>query len=325
MPSRAPSHAITSKKKLYGLALRMTGCSADAEDVVQETWVRYLSSPPEDRADPEPWLVTVTLNLARDRLRRRRREGYLGPWLPSPIDPRLVEPEPPSPDDTSAEARYSRLESVSFAFLLALEALTPMQRAVLLMRDVLDTSSKETAAALGTSESAVKVHLFRARKKLAGYERGRATVSPGAAADKLVRFLTALRDEDVEGMKGLLAEDAVCLTDGGGVVHASVVPLRGALRISSALLAIRQNGPEVLRAELAWLGGMAFVVGEQNPRNDHEARLFAMGCDLDRDGKIVRLYSVVSPRKIARTEAILSSWHPYAAGAPTVDSSALLG
>ena len=292
----------THRRKLFGLALRMTGSFADAEDVVQEAFLRHLARPPSGDGDIEPWLVTVTLNVARDSLRRRRRERYRGPWLPSPVDPAVIQPEPVSPDDASTEARYSMLESVSFAFLLALEALTPMQRAVLLMRDVLDSSAQETALALGTSEGAVKAQLFRARKKLETYERSKAhrfEASDDDGRATLVRFLAALRAEDVEGMCALLAADATALSDGGGVFHAAVIPVRGSVRICSFLMEIQRVAPPLISARLCTLGGLPFVVAEQDSTSPHVARNFAFGCCLDPSGKILTLYSVLAPRKLA--------------------------
>ena len=144
--------------------LRATSRGADADDIVQESFVRALQRPPADRDRPwRPWLVRVAVNLGRDLLRRRRRRGgYEGQWLPSPI-----ETEPPShePADErgSPAARYDLLESVSFAFLLALEALTPMQRATLLLRDVFDYSGREAARALGISEASARVGRRTAR------------------------------------------------------------------------------------------------------------------------------------------------------------------
>src|SRR6185436_15303130 len=112
------------RRFLWGLCYRMTGCAADADDVVQDTFVRAIERPPRRVDEPlRPWLVKVALNLARDLLRRRRRRDYLGPWLPSPI-----ETEPPSHEPAALDGRYELLESVSFAFLIALEALTPTQR-----------------------------------------------------------------------------------------------------------------------------------------------------------------------------------------------------
>ena len=138
---------------LWGLCYRMTGCAADAEDIVQETFTRALERPPARTSDPwRPWLVRVAMNLARDQLRRRRRQRYIGPWLPSPIETGdevavpAVEPALAGGDTTAG--RYDVLESVSFAFLIALEALTPQQRAVLLLRCVFDYDVRETAFAL---------------------------------------------------------------------------------------------------------------------------------------------------------------------------------
>ncbi len=291
------------RKKLFGLAYRMTGSAADADDVVQETFLRALASPPPDTQNPEPWLVTVALNVARDRLRKRRRESYRGPWLPSPIDASELEPEPPSMDDQGTEARYSMLESVSFAFLLALEALTPMQRAVLLLRDVLDYSAEETARAIGSTAGAVKVQLLRARRKMASYERRRGPTDYAATQDALVRFLTALRDEDSAAVEALLTEDAVAKTDAGGEFLAAGVDLVGPRRIAQALIGIRKKAPDLVRFEVKPLNGAPFFVGEQDSTTPKVARHFAMACELDRDGKIRAFYTVLATAKLRWTSA----------------------
>src|SRR5215471_18798660 len=159
------------KRYLWGICYRMTGSAADADDIVQETFVRVLKKPPADMDAPlRPWLVKVALNLSRDQLRLRRRREYFGPWLPSPVitegDSQLEFDQRPSPQN-SPVTRYDLSESVTLAFLLALEALTPAQRAVLLLRDVFDYSTDETAEALGMKESNVKVTLHRARRIMA--------------------------------------------------------------------------------------------------------------------------------------------------------------
>src|SRR5438046_6362126 len=163
----------TDRRLLWGLCYRMTGNAADADDLVQETFVRAIEKPPRRTDEPlRPWLVRVALNLSRDLLRARRRREYVGPWLPSPIETSdeapgrrsLGEGGPPSHEPPvggidggrTLEGRYDLLESVSFAFLLALERLTPIQRGVLLLMDVFDYSVKETAAALDRSEANVK-------------------------------------------------------------------------------------------------------------------------------------------------------------------------
>src|SRR6267142_3657028 len=147
------------KRFLWGLCYRMTGSAADAEDIVQDTFVRALEKPPADMQAPlRPWLVKVALNLSRDQLRRRRRREYFGPWLPSPVmtegDGSLQIDEPTSPE-MSPVARYDLVESVTLAFLLAMEALTPAQRAVLLLRDVFEYSTSEVAETLAMTESNV--------------------------------------------------------------------------------------------------------------------------------------------------------------------------
>src|SRR5262249_47728960 len=157
----------------------LTGSAADAEDLVQSTFERALLRPPKDLdRELRPWLVRVAMNLGRDLLRKRKRRPYKGPWLPSPLETGS-EASPPSfelelPTGESPEARYDWLESVSFAFLLALEALTPTQRAVLILRDVFDYSVAETAAALGLSAANVKTSHHRARRAMAAYEAARA-------------------------------------------------------------------------------------------------------------------------------------------------------
>jgi len=287
------------RRKLFGLAYRMTGSAADADDVVQETFLRAIGKPPAKGGDLEPWLVTVALNLARDRLRARRREHYRGPWLPSPIDSSELDLEPPSPDDRDTEARYSMLESVSFAFLLALEALTPLQRAVLLLRDVLDYSAKETAVALGSTEGAVKVQLLRARRRIASYDATRGSADYPATRAALLAFLVALRDEDSAALALLLAEDAVARTDAGGEFLAAGIDLVGPKRIAAALLGVRKKAPPLVRFELRTLNGMPFFVGEQDSASPRVARHFAMTCELDRAGKIRAFHTVLATPKLA--------------------------
>src|SRR5215813_12056641 len=166
------------KRFLWGMCYRMTGSAADADDIVQDTFVKVLEKPPRDMEAPlRPWLVKVAMNLSRDQLRRRRRREYVGPWLPSPV---LTDGDGEAHLDHSTAtedspvAHYDLTESVTLAFLLALEALTPAQRAVLILRDVFDYSTDETAEAVGMKESNVKVTLHRARRIMAAYHKDRA-------------------------------------------------------------------------------------------------------------------------------------------------------
>lgn len=158
----------TDRRLLWGLCYRMTGNAADADDLVQETFVRAIEKPPRRTDEPlRPWLVRVAINLSRDLLQRRRRQGYVGPWLPSPVPTDEESPasyEPPASSEESPVARYDLKESISFAFLLALEALTPSGRAVLLLRDVMDYSTSDTAGALDMTEANVKCCCARAAR-----------------------------------------------------------------------------------------------------------------------------------------------------------------
>src|SRR5687768_9212658 len=137
----------THRAAVFGLCYRMLGSAADAEDAVQQTWERALVSPPKDRDAPiRPWLMKVATNLCIDALRKRKREQYFGPWLPSPVETDEIPNVDPGP-----EARYGAIESASMAFLTALEALDPKQRAVVVLRDVLGMTGPEVADALELS------------------------------------------------------------------------------------------------------------------------------------------------------------------------------
>ena len=163
------------------------------------------------------------MNLSRDYLRRRRRRDYVGPWLPSPVPTdeagSPASYEPPAPSEDEPAARYEMLESISFAFLLALEALTPTARAVLLLRDVFDYSTAETAEALDITEASVKVTLHRARSRMREYDKNRhqsASRQGEETRRALEQFLLYMSTRDTEAMERLLTEDVVDLSDGGG-------------------------------------------------------------------------------------------------------------
>src|SRR5712691_6015404 len=226
----------------------MTGNAADADDVVQETFVRAIEKPPRRTDEPlRPWLVRVAINLSRDLLRRRKRQGYVGPWLPSPVPTDEDSPasyEPPAPGEDSPAARYDLKESISFAFLLALEALSPSQRAVLLLRDVFDYSTSETAGALDMSEANVKVVLLRARRRMKEYDKDRAVLTlerQEATRRALEQFLLYLSARDAAGLERLLAEDVVSLSDGGGEVSAARQPVRGRDKVLRLILGLAEK------------------------------------------------------------------------------------
>ena len=293
------------RRLLWGLCYRMTGNAADADDLVQETFVRALERPPRRTDEPlRPWLVRVAMNLSRDLLRRRRRRDYTGPWLPSPVptdEESLPSFEPVAPSEASPAARYDLLESVSFAFLLALEALTPQQRAVLLLRDVFDYSTAETAQALDMTEASVKVTLLRARRRMKDYDRQRADFSPDrreATRRALEQFLLYLNSRDAAGLEQLLAADVVTVSDGGGEVQAAMQPIRGRdklLRLIAALNAKLRGTPRVVWKEL---NGLPAVIFEDVDSTATRATRYTVQIELDDAGRIRRLDSVLAPSKL---------------------------
>lgn len=295
----------SDRRLLWGLCYRMTGNAADADDLVQETFVRAIEHPPPRTSEPmRPWLVRVAMNLSRDLLRRRRRRDYTGPWLPSPVatdEESLPSFEPAAPSTDSPAARYDLLESISFAFLLALEALTPQQRAVLLLRDVFDYSTAETARALDLTEANVKVTLLRARKRMKDYDQHRADLSPAkreATGRALEQFLLYLNARDAEGMERLLAADVVSLSDGGGEVQAALRPIRGRdkmLRLIAALNAKLHGQP---RVEWRVLNGLPAILFEDVESTATRATRYTVHIELDDAGRIRRLDSVLAPSKL---------------------------
>src|SRR5918998_23800 len=242
-----------NRRFLWGLSYRMTGSAADSDDILQETFVRLLQKPPANKDEPlRPWLVRVAVNLSRDVLRRRRRQGYAGQWLPAPFETENNEDvfaaldlaaEGRGTDAADPSARYEVLESVSFAFLLALELLTPTQRAVLLLRDVFDFSVAEAARVLRMSEPNVKTTHHRARRVMREYEERRfvprksLVERTGRVVAQLVELLTR---RDTEAAAKLLAANVVSVSDGGGEFFAARVPVVGRAKVALLLSKLHQ-------------------------------------------------------------------------------------
>lgn len=290
---------------LWGLCYRLTGSAADADDVVQQTFVRALESPPARTDEPwRPWLTRVALNLGRDVLRRRKRRAYVGPWLPSPVETdeaTLASYEPELAAGVTTEGRYDLLESVSFAFLIALEALTPKQRAVLLLRDVFDYSVGETADALGVSEPDVKTSHHRARRAMAAYDRKRCRPTRelrertrGAVAG----LLAALLSGDGAGAERLLAPSVTALSDGGGEFFAARVPVVGRERVLRFYGKIARLRSDQVSSRLAMVNGLPALVTQFAHELPRQATRLVTCFTLDEEGRIERIYSVLATRKL---------------------------
>jgi RNA polymerase sigma-70 factor (ECF subfamily) len=284
------------RSRLFGLAYRMLGTPADAEDVLHDAWLRLHAQEVAALEDPEAWLVTVTTRLALDRLRRAKaeREHYTGPWLPEPM---VAEAEHP-------DARLERGESLTLSFLLLLERLGPEERAAFLLHEVFDYSHAEAASILEIGEDACRQRVHRAKQRL---RNGRPRFSVDAAAQRqlLQRFVATMADPTLDALRALFAEDAVHVSDGGGVARATLHPLHGADRLARLYLQLARNfaGPRV-RYELATLNGAPALF-----LHDGDTLASAMWIECDGE-RITAIHALRHPRKLARLHAVTKPAHP---------------
>jgi RNA polymerase sigma-70 factor (ECF subfamily) len=291
---------------LWGLCYRLVGDAADADELVQETFVRALTRPPRDLDRPwRPWLTRVAMNLGRDLLRRRRRRRYDGPWLPAPVPTGAAGlPDEPADPEPGPDARYDRLESVTFAFLLALEALSPAQRAVLLLRDVFDYSVREAADALDMSEANVKTTHLRARRVMDAYDARRVRKPEAArSGHALERLLACLATRDADGLASLLARDVRSTSDAGGEFAAARKEQVGAEAVARLYLGLQTRTGRVTRMAWHTLNGEPAVELEFEGGPSGWAPRVVMQCETDESGRITRLYSVMATCKLARVPA----------------------
>jgi RNA polymerase sigma-70 factor (ECF subfamily) len=290
--------------RLWGLAYRLTGSAEDAEDVVQEAFVRYLAQPPGAApAASAAWLARVATNLGIDALRRRRRRAYAGPWLPSPVETSDTTPlDLVTSGEPDAEARYGLAESATYAFLVALEALAPRQRAVLLLRDVVGSSARETADVLGTSEANVRVLHLRARRALEAYDRNRCLPTPELRERHraaLQRFLDSLLAHDAADLEAILAESVATVTDAGGAYTALATPLVGRARVARLYqMAALHREAGGTRIEIRSVNGLPAAIVELLRPVRRQAPRSLLRCELDDAGLIARIDTVLAPRKL---------------------------
>ena len=279
-----PSAFEAHRRRLWGVAYRMLGSRADADDMVQEAYLRWHGAPTEEVRAPEAWLVTTTTRLCLDRLRQLRaaREAYVGPWLPEP----LVEEEAPP-----ADAATELASDLSMAFLALLERLAPEERAAFLLHDVFDSDYDEIAAALDKSEAACRQIVSRARRRVRE-EKPRVRVS-AAARERLVdSFMRAVELRDRDALLAIFAEEATLMSDGGGKAKAAQKVVRGGDSVVRFLLGVlRQASAGLALKKIAVNGetGLAIRVG---------GRLIAV-MSFATDGlKILGVYSVLNPDKL---------------------------
>jgi len=240
------------RPRLTGIAYGMLGSAIDAEDVVQDTYLRWMGVDLTEVDTPAALLTTITTRIAIDRLRsaRARREEYVGPWLPEPLL-RSVEPDPA---DIVGEA-----ESLSLAMLMALEPLNPVERAVLLLRDVFDYDYAEIADVVDKSPANCRQIASRARNAAGEVRRGRPTRA--AENEIITRYIAAVTAGDVDGLAEIFADDVVLWSDGGGKTRAARHPLFGATRVARHLIGVQPQTPAGTHARLVRANGEISIIG----------------------------------------------------------------
>ena len=270
--------------RLFGLAYRMLGSRADAEDVVQETYVRWHQASQSSIENPEAWLVTTTSRLAIDRLRRLKteREAYIGQWLPEPV----VTQAPPDRDlDLAAD--------LSIAFLTLLERLAPEERAAFLLHDVFDVGYHDIASVIERSEAACRQVVHRARERVRG-DRQRFTVTESAKAAMLQKFMKAMEARDEQALLALFAPDATWTADGGGKTAAAPTPIVGADHIAKLVIRLREKFWAVDRSV-----EVVTVNGETGLCLRDGNRIVAVMSILTDGEHIHAVYAVVNPDKLS--------------------------
>lgn len=273
------------RARLSAIAYRMLGSVVEAEDVVQETFSRYLATDRSDIEVPQAFLTTVATRVAIDRLRAagRSREAYVGPWLPEPL---LSQNTP-----VAEEAELA--ESVSMAFLVLLESLNPVERAIFILHEAFDYEYREIASIVDRTPDNCRQIAVRARKQIEA-RRPRFEPSREKRDEIARRFFAACRDGDSEGLMQLLAEDVVMYGDGGGKAPAMRKPLAGAERVASTLVAFAR-----LAAQLGAVDEPAVVNGQPGARFVTEDGLLINVVELDIAPRGIRaVHSIVNPDKL---------------------------
>ncbi len=283
-PGPALAPFAVHRRLLFTVAYEMTGSAADAEDVVQEAWLRWSSADRSDVLDPRAYLVRVTTRLALDRLRtlRTRRETYVGSWLPDPL---LTMPD--------AALQVERVEDVSMALLVVLETLSPLERAVFVLREVFDVPYDEIAEGLDRSPAAVRQTAHRAREHVRA-RRPRFTPPDDAQRAAVERFMAACATGDMTALVEVLAPDVVVVSDGGGKARAALRPVMGADKVARMLVGLSAKPETTAMAfEPAFVNGALGGVWTRDG-------VPAMAASVEYDGeRVVRVLLFRNPERLA--------------------------
>jgi RNA polymerase sigma-70 factor, ECF subfamily len=269
---------------LFSIAYRLLGSATDAEDIVQEAFLRWLQARDAEIQSPKAFLSTVVTRLCIDQLRSARvqREQYVGPWLPEPL---------PTDQRQDLTETAIQVESLSFAFLVMLESLGPLERAVFLLREVFDYDYAEIAAIVGKSEAYCRQLLHRAHQHLKQH-RPRFEVSREQQERMTSQFLRASLDGDMQGLMNLLADDVVFASDSGGKAWGGLKPVHGADKVARGVLGGRRFLPASIQASIEEINGQPAIVGYVDGRPVIVLLLFIEG------ERIRNIYQVVNPDKL---------------------------
>jgi len=277
---------VAHRDLLFTVAYEMLGSAADAEDVLQETWLRWVGVDVARVGDPRAYLVRITTRQSLNRLRamRRRREAYVGQWLPEPL---LTSP------DVAEDVELA--ESVSMALLVVLETLSPTERAVFVLREVFGAPYEEIAEAVGKSPAAVRQIAHRARRHVdARRPRRAASLYEARAASESLR--RAVETRDLQGLFDVLAPDVVWVSDGGGLRQAALRPVAGAEKVVRLIAGILGKVDGVVTAHLAMLNGGPALITRVDGELDG---VVAMRVE---NGRITGIYYVRNPEKLTRVD-----------------------
>jgi RNA polymerase sigma-70 factor (TIGR02957 family) len=283
------------RRLLFTVAYQMLGSVADAEDVVQDAWLRWSAADRGGVVDARAYLVRVTTRLALDRMdsARARRESYVGPWLPEPLltggAPVASAPPAPEPEDAAELG-----EQVSLALLVVLETLSPAERAVFVLREVFGMSVAEVAGSMGRTEAAVRQMAHRAREHVHA-RQPRFDTDPQAQRQVTERFLAAAVNGDVESLLAAMAPGVVLVADGGGRVTAARRPIVGADKVARFLAGVGPQGADIpgLRVEIAEINGAPAVVAWTDAGPYMALQLVLA------DGLVEQVLFVANPDKLA--------------------------
>lgn len=277
------------RPRLQRLAYRLLGSVADAEDVVQDAFLRWADAE-RDRIEVDAaWLSTVTTRLALDRLRAasRSRTDYVGPWLPEP----LLEAPPSDAPDYARE----RAEDVSTALLLVLQRLGPTERAAFLLHDSFDLSHAEIAKALGLTEAGSRQMVHRARERVRS-DRQRFEVDAETQRELVARYARALLERDAQSVAAMLAPDVVLLNDGGGLTGAARNPIQGSERVTRLFAGINKKNVSITFS-------IMLVNGEYGVVHWLDGKIFAVDTLGFENGRIAAIWRQMNPQKLNRNSA----------------------